>query len=363
MSPRSSRIVALAIAITFAAAAVSTLHAAAASAADNGSPWGGNYFPNVTLVTQDGKAVRFYDDLLRGRMVVINFIYTKCGDTCPLETAKLAQVQRLLGDRVGRDVFFYSISIDPERDTPQELKDYADKFHVKKGWLFLTGDKNDVELIRKKLGQAARPGENPLTGHSTTLTLGNEATGQWMQDSALDDPKYVAVMVGDWLSSWQHHMAGESYARAHLVDSDKGAYLFKTRCAACHTVGHGDGVGPDLIGVTSMRNRGWLTQFMEMPDKMLADHDPIATALYNKYNQVPMPNLRLGDPDVAALLAYLDAQSRDPRPIVSAKEHQDALPLQTQRLGHQDRRTRPHQNARNPKPDTRTDTRAAVPSG
>lgn len=84
-----------------------------ASATDNNSAWGANYFPNVPLVTQDGKTVHFYSDLLKGKMVVINFIYTKCRDSCPMETAKLAQVQRMLGDRVGRDVFFYSVSIDP----------------------------------------------------------------------------------------------------------------------------------------------------------------------------------------------------------------------------------------------------------
>ncbi|PYX85358.1 MAG: electron transporter SenC [Acidobacteria bacterium] len=322
MPPKSSNRIALATALVLGA--MTALALCPAAAADNGSPWGGNYFPNVPLVTQDGKTVHFYDDLLRGKTVVINFIYTKCGDTCPLETAKLAQVQRLLGERVGKDVFFYSISIDPERDTPQELKAYADKFHVKPGWLFLTGEKKDVELIRKKLGQAARPGENALTGHSTTLTLGDEATGQWMQDSALDDPKYVAVMVGDWLSSWQHHAPGTSYTEARIVDSDKGAYLFKTRCAACHTVGHGDGVGPDLIGVSSIRSRSWLTQFIEMPDKMVAERDPIATALYNKYKQVPMPNLRLGDPDVAALIAYLDAQTRERNAGVSPKKTSQA---------------------------------------
>lgn len=160
MPSHRSNSMALTVVLVFASITALTLCQAAV--ADNGSPWDGNYFPNVTLVTQDGKAVRFYDDLLRGRMVVINFIYTKCGDTCPLETAKLAQVQRLLGDRVGKDVFFYSISIDPERDTPQELKSYADKFHVKPRWLFLTGEKKDIELIRKKLGQAARPARTLL---------------------------------------------------------------------------------------------------------------------------------------------------------------------------------------------------------
>src|SRR5256885_6799647 len=75
--------------------------------------WGADYFPNVLLTTQDGTAVRFYDDLLKGKAVAINLIYTSCTDECPLETARLVQVQRLLGERVGKDVFFYSISIDP----------------------------------------------------------------------------------------------------------------------------------------------------------------------------------------------------------------------------------------------------------
>jgi protein SCO1/2 len=175
--------------------------------------------------------------------------------------------------------------------------------------LFLTGEKADVELVRKKLGQAARPGENGLTGHSTSITIGNEETGQWMQDSALDDTSYMAIMIGDWLSSWHHQTAGRSYAEAHTVDADRGAYLFRTRCAACHTIGRGESVGPDLLGVTSVRSRTWLSHFIESPNTMVAERDPIATALYDRYKQVQMPNLRLGDPDVAALIAYLDAQS------------------------------------------------------
>lgn len=311
MSRKSSMCFGLARVLVFAV--LTSLTASLTCAANNGSPWGANYFPNVHLVTQDGKTVHFYSDLLKGKMVVINFIYTKCRDSCPMETAKLAQVQRLLGDRVGRDVFFYSISIDPERDTPAELKEYADKFHAKPGWLFLTGEKSDIEVIRKKLGQAARPGENGLTGHSTSVTLGNEETGQWMQDSALDDPSYMAVMIGDWLSSWRHQTQAPSYAEAHTVDADRGAYLFRTRCAACHTVGRGDSVGPDLLGVSRVRDHDWLARFIATPDKMVADGDPVATSLYAKYRQVQMPNLRLGDPDVAALIRYLDAQTAKTR--------------------------------------------------
>src|SRR6476659_10122391 len=123
------------------------------AAADN-ARWGANYFPNVVLTTQDGVKVHFYDDVIKGKSVVIDLIYTSCVDSCPLETAKLAQVQKLLGDRVGRDIFFYSISIDPKRDSPQKLKEYAKKFHTGPGWLFLTGRKQDIELIRKRLGQA-----------------------------------------------------------------------------------------------------------------------------------------------------------------------------------------------------------------
>lgn len=91
---------------------------------------GANYFPNVALTTQDGATVHFYDDLLKGKIVAINLIYTTCKYSCPLETARLAQVQRILGDRMGRDVFFYSITIDPEHDTPEVLKAYAAKFHA-----------------------------------------------------------------------------------------------------------------------------------------------------------------------------------------------------------------------------------------
>src|SRR3954447_12031859 len=87
-------------------------------AAGQNSRWGANYFPNVTLTTQDGASVHFYDDLIKGKIVAINLIYTTCKFACPLETARLAQVQHLIGERMGRDVFFYSITIDPEHDTP-----------------------------------------------------------------------------------------------------------------------------------------------------------------------------------------------------------------------------------------------------
>src|SRR3954467_15939188 len=135
------------IGLAFVAAAV--LGAAPAMASGFEGP---GYFPNVPLTTQDGKVVRFYDDLLKNKSVVVNLIYTRCTASCPLETAKLTQVQKILGDRVGKDIFFYSISIDPKHDTPEALNAYMQKYHIGPGWLFLTGAEEDIKLVAKKLG-------------------------------------------------------------------------------------------------------------------------------------------------------------------------------------------------------------------
>jgi protein SCO1 len=279
-----------------------------ALAAPPGSPWGASYFPNVPLITQDGQAVHFYDDLLKDKIVVVNFIYTHCQDACPLETARLAQVQQRLGERMGKDVFFYSITIDPGRDTPAVLKAYAAKFHVGPGWLFLTGQKADIALLQKKLGLYTEPDPTDRDGHAANLVLGNEATGQWLRNTALDNPQYLAVMIGDWLNSWQMRKAIPSYTAAAPLTLDPGQHLFQSRCAACHTLGQGDRVGPDLQGVTARRDRTWLRRFIATPDQLLAEGDPLATALFTQYQKVQMPNLRLGEADVVALLAYLEAQ-------------------------------------------------------
>jgi protein SCO1/2 len=273
--------------------------------------WGANYFPNVPLTSQDGVTLRFYDDLLKGKRVVINFIYTRCGDSCPLETARLAQVARILGDRMGRDIFFYSISVDPVRDTPAELKAYAASYRAGPGWLFLTGKKADVDLIRQRLGQAPRRGENDVTDHSTSFTIGNEATQQWTRDSSMDHPQFIAAIIRDWFA--YNHEPAKIYTEAPpLPDSvsDKGAYLFQSRCAPCHTIGGGDGVGPDLRGVTGVRERAWLARFIAEPNRVLEDRDPVALALFNRFNKVRMPNLRLNRVDVDAILGYLAIQDK-----------------------------------------------------
>jgi len=257
------------ITMTIAAAAalwlnplVSARSASAAAAADD-SRWGADFFPNVTLTTHRGQRVRFYDDLIKGKIVALDLIYTTCQYACPLETARLAQVQRLLGERMGRDVFFYSITIDPEHDTPAVLNEYAEKYRAGPGWLFLTGAKADIDALSRKLGLYTEPDPRNPDGHVPYLLVGNQATGQWMRNSATDNPKFLARTIGEWLNSWQTPVKGlKSYAEAPLPTFNKGQYTFAYHCAACHTIGHGDRIGPDLDGVTARRDRDWLHRYL-----------------------------------------------------------------------------------------------------
>jgi protein SCO1 len=281
--------------------------------------WGADYFPNVPLITQDGTTVRLYDDLLQGKAVAINLIYTSCKDECPLETARLVQVQRLLGDRVGKDIFFYSISIDPKHDTPAMLKAYAEKFGVGPGWLFLTGNEDDIKLVARKLGLSRQNDAASRDGHRPILMLGNEPTGQWMRNSAVASPKYLATTISDFMN-WERPQFGRHYTAAQLLPPDAGILLFQSRCSACHTIGRGDGVGPDLAGVTTRRERAWLTRYLAVPDQMLAEGDPIAMELFARYKNVPMPNLRLSESEIAIVLSYLESQGR----VSPERQGQDA---------------------------------------
>jgi protein SCO1/2 len=272
---------------------------------------GPSRFPNVELITQDGKKVRFYDDLIKGKVVAIELMYTTCRYNCPLETARLVQVQKLLGDRMGKEVFFYSITIEPQIDTPKVLKAYADKYRVGPGWTFLTGKEADIKLISRKLGLDSLPNPNDPDGHTPSLLIGNEATGLWMRNSALDNTKFLALKI--------EHMIGyraqpASVAKANdgaavKLDIDKGKYLFATRCAACHTIGNGDKIGPDLLGVTSVRDRVWLARMISDANKLIEEKDPIATSLFQKYKEIRMPKLGLPEADVQTLIDYMKIQS------------------------------------------------------
>jgi protein SCO1 len=159
-------------------------------------------FPNVTLTTHDGKKVKFYDDLLKDKIVLINFMYVKCEGSCPGTTANLVKVQQLLGDRVGKDIFMYSITLKPEEDTPKDLAAYAKAYKVKPGWKFLTGDPKDIELLRQKLGFIDRDPVRDAnkSNHIGMLRWGNEPHTLWAGCPASLAPSKIVkeIALVDW---------------------------------------------------------------------------------------------------------------------------------------------------------------------
>lgn len=156
------------------------------------------YFPDIVMWTHEGKKVRFYKDLVRNRIVTLNFMYLACSDgTCPITTHNLAQVQKLLGQRVGRDIFMYSITLNPEYDTPQLLKDYARGFGAGPGWLFLVAEPRDTELLRRKLGFYERDPQLDArkSSHAAMIRYGNEPRMLWGSTNGMLDPKITAKSI------------------------------------------------------------------------------------------------------------------------------------------------------------------------
>lgn len=298
------------VALTLAALSIGT--AILATAAIANVRLGQN--ANVPLITQDGQQVHFYDDVIKGKTVAVNFIYTRCMFTCPLETARMAQVQKVLGDHVGKDIFFYSISIDPDYDTPAVLKAYMQDFDVGPGWTFLTGKKSDINLLAYRLGLTDNPNitdapGQDIDGHTPHLLIGNQPTEQWMRDTSIDNPSMIARYLTNFVGFGpvvQPVVARGGAAAGAPMKFHAGQYLFARDCAACHTIGQGDKIGPDLKYVTRAHDRDWLERYIREPDKMRKSGDPAAVALAKRY-KVTMPNLSLGDGDVAELVDYLNA--------------------------------------------------------
>ena len=159
-------------------------------------------FPNVELLTQDGKKVRFYDDLIHGKTVLLNFFLVECTDgLCPTNISNIRKVQDLLGERMGRDIFFYSITLQPKHDRPNILKEYASNFDIKPGWSFLTGKPSDVETLRRALGFVDTDPERDkdLTNHVGMARYGNDKLDRWGGVSLRSSAENIASTF-DWLS-------------------------------------------------------------------------------------------------------------------------------------------------------------------
>jgi protein SCO1/2 len=149
------------------------------------------FIPDVELLDQDGRKVHFYNDLVKKKTVVINFIFTTCTTICPPLGATFARIQKDLGDRTGRDVHFISISVDPATDTPERLKAWAAKFNAGPGWSLVTGEKPVVDALLAALSAStARPED-----HTPTIIIGNDAKGQWTRTYGLSKPSQIIQII------------------------------------------------------------------------------------------------------------------------------------------------------------------------
>jgi protein SCO1/2 len=149
------------------------------------------YFTDTVLINQNGEKMRLYSDLLKGKTVIINSFFATCQGSCLPMNRNLEKVQAGLGDRLGKDAYIISISVDPTVDTPPSLKAYAKKLNAKPGWFFLTGNKEDVDFALKKLGQFVDDKQD----HLNIFIIGNERTGLWKKAFGLAKSEELMKVV------------------------------------------------------------------------------------------------------------------------------------------------------------------------
>jgi len=149
--------------------------------------------PDVEVLDQNGNALHFYSDLIKGKTVAINFIFTNCTTICPPLAATFARVQKEMGDKVGKDVHFISISVDPLTDTPERLKAWGAKFKAGNGWTFVTGDKQEMNRLLSALGASVSRRED----HSPTVIVGNDLKGVWTRTYGLARSAQLVGLIMD----------------------------------------------------------------------------------------------------------------------------------------------------------------------
>lgn len=150
-----------------------------------------NYFGDIRLIDQEGREVRLYSDLIEGKVVVIDVMFTACIGACPIMSSTFAKIQDRLGERLGKDVHLISISVDPVNDTPARLKEFAARFKARPGWFFLTGPKENVDAALRKLGQYVETPE----AHQSLFLIGNDRTGLWKKAFGLAKPEDIFPVV------------------------------------------------------------------------------------------------------------------------------------------------------------------------
>jgi protein SCO1/2 len=153
-----------------------------------------HHLPNIALTTHTNREVRFYDDLVKDKKVIINFMYANCEGICVPVTRNLVKVKRLLGDRVGRDIFMYSITLKPAEDSIEDLRQYAQHHDVGDGWMFLTGSPGDIDHLRRALGFSySDPVEDAdLSNHIGMVRYGIEPLTRWSACPGMANPEHIA---------------------------------------------------------------------------------------------------------------------------------------------------------------------------
>lgn len=154
---------------------------------------GGLDIPNVQVLTQDGEAKSFYSDLVEGRAVAMNFVFTTCTTICPPMGANFGRLQEELAERFGRDVYLISVSVDPTTDTPQRLKAWSEKFGARPGWTLVTGEQQEMERLLKALQVFTAD----INDHAPVVLVGNDRTGEWTRAYGLASPKTLAKIVDE----------------------------------------------------------------------------------------------------------------------------------------------------------------------
>ena len=153
--------------------------------------------PDVDVLDQDGNRIHFYSDLIKGKVVVISFIFTTCKLYCPMLGENLSKLQGALGARLGRDVNLITVSVDPETDTPERLKAWGAMFDAKPGWTFVTGAKPEIDKVSMALtGAAAIKGD-----HSAVVYIGNDKTGTWTRAYGLHDLERFSQVIEEVTNS------------------------------------------------------------------------------------------------------------------------------------------------------------------
>lgn len=151
------------------------------------------HLPNLPLISHEGKRVLFYDDLVKGKVVTFNFFFANCDEVCPLVTANLAKVQKLLGKQVGRDIHMYSFTLKPEEDTVEVLRKYRQRYDARPGWTFFTAKPADMEKLRVAIGFTY---PDPVidadkTQHIGNIRYGNEPLMYWSACPGMAKPRWV----------------------------------------------------------------------------------------------------------------------------------------------------------------------------